>query len=584
MSIDGISRRRIAATASTTARPTIAGTRHMVSAGHYLAATAAFEILEAGGNAFDAGVAGGLVLGVVQSELVNIAGVAPIIAFEAGTGKVRTISGLGCWPKAISPTLFEKEHGSTIPHGLLRTVVPAAPDAWILALQKFGTMTFGEVAQAAIRLARDGFVMYPLMSELIATFEEEYSRWPSSSAIYLPNGKPPAVGDIFIQSDLSRTLQYMVDQEKAKAGEGRAAGLNAARAAFYEGDIARTIVAYHEANGGLLRMDDMRDFRSEIENSEHVTFGDLQVHGCGPWCQGPALLQMLQILQAAGIRTHAHNSADYIHLITETIKLAFADRHAFYGDPRFVDIPLQKLLSEAYAGERSRLIRMDTAWPGLPPAGGGYYDEAVYGGAQAPDTLRPSLDTSYIAVVDRWGNVFSATPSDVSYDTPVIPGTGLSVSSRGAQSWSDPRHPSSVAPGKRPRLTPNPALAIGANGSVMPFGTPGGDVQQQAMLQVLLNRAVFNMTLQEAVEAPRFASYSFPDSFEPHDYHPGRLNIEQAIGETIGQDLAHRGHDVNWWPNNTWRAGSVCMIEADASRGVMFAGADPRRPCYALGW
>jgi gamma-glutamyltranspeptidase/glutathione hydrolase len=584
VSIDSISRRRIVATGSATARPTIAGTRHVVAAGHYLAAHAAFNILEAGGNAFDAGVAGGLVLGVVQSELVNIAGVAPIIFFDAKSKTVQTISGLGRWPKAITSTFFMDKHAGAIPHGLLRTVVPAAPDAWILALRKFGTMSFGEVASAAIRLARDGFVMYPLMSELISQFAEEYSRWPSSAAIYLPGGKPPAVGDIFVQADLARTLQYMADEEKAQAKHGREAGLEAARGAFYEGDIARAIVGFHEANGGLLRMEDMKTYRSEVGPSVKVAFGGMDVHACGPWCQGPALTQALQILQAAGIESRTHNSADYIHIVTEAIKLAFADRHAYFGDPDFIDVPLQTLLSPAYASERSRLIRMERASPGLPSSGGGYFDAAVYSAVRRPDQPGPSLDTSYIAVVDRWGNAFSATPSDVSYDNPVIPGTGLSPSSRGAQSWADPRHPSSVAPGKRPRLTPNPALAVGSDGRLMPFGTPGGDVQIQAMLQVLLNRLVFKMTLQEAVEAPRFATYSFPDSFEPHDYYPGRLNLETAIGESVAADLRERGHDITWWPDRTWRAGSVCIVDAFRSEGTLFAAADPRRPCYALGW
>ncbi|MBI1200637.1 MAG: gamma-glutamyltransferase family protein [Phenylobacterium sp.] len=582
MSIDAISRQKRKATGAETGRPVIAGVNHMVSAGHYLAATAAFEILEAGGNAIDAGVAGGIALAVVQSELVNFAGVAPIIVRMGATGETKSIAGLGWWPRAMTPSYFMDNHGGEIPHGLARTVVPAAPDAWITALARFGTMSFGEVARAAIRLARDGFVMYPLMAELIATFEEEYSRWPSSSAVYLPNGRPPQVGEKFVQADLARTMQYMVDEEATRASEGREAGLMAARDAFYRGDIARTIDTFHRENGGFLTLDDMAGYSSEVEDTLSVDFGGVKVHGCGAWCQGPSMLQIFSMLEASGIADLPHNSPEYVHRFTEIIKLAFADRHAYVGDPRFVDVPVERLLSKAHAEARLRRIDPDRSILGLP-VDGGYADPAVPVDPRIrTEATPPSLDTSYIAVVDRWGNSFSATPSDVTYDTPIIPGTGVAPSSRGSQSWADPRHPSSVAPGKRPRLTPSPALAVGADGRLVPFGTPGGDVQAQAMAQVLTNLLVFRMSPQRAVEAPRFASYSFPDSFEPHDFYPNRLHLETGVGEAVGEALTARGHDVNWWPDLTWRAGSVCLV--DYAQGLYAGAADPRRPCYALGW
>jgi gamma-glutamyltranspeptidase/glutathione hydrolase len=582
MSIDAISRQKRKPTGASAGRPDIAGVNHMVSAGHYLAATAAFEILEAGGNATDAGVAGGIALGVVQSELVNFAGVAPIIVHDRATGQTKSIAGLGWWPRKMTPSYFQDNHGGEIPHGLLRTVVPAAPDAWITALQHFGTMNFGQVAGAAIRLARDGFVMYPLMADLLDTFEEEHARWPSSAAVYLPNGRPPRVGEKFVQADLAKTLQYMVDEEAIRASQGRQAGLVAARDAFYRGDIARTIARFHSENGGLLTLDDLAGYSSEVENTLSVDFHGVKVHGCGAWCQGPAMLQIFGMLEASGIPSLGHNSADYVHNFIEIIKLAFADRHSYIGDPRFVDVPVQRLLSRAHAEHRLNRIDPGRASPGLPVEGG-YIDPRLPAMPEVrTDPTPPSLDTSYIAVVDRWGNGFSATPSDVSYDTPVIPGTGLSPSSRGSQSWADPNHPSSVAPGKRPRLTPSPALAIGANGRMIPFGTPGGDVQAQAMSQVLMNLIAFEMSPQQAVEAPRFASYSFPDSFEPHDYYPNRLHLEAGVGEDVGRQLSLREHDVNWWPDLTWRAGSVCLV--DSTGGLHAAGADPRRPCYAVGW
>jgi gamma-glutamyltranspeptidase / glutathione hydrolase len=582
MSIDAISRQKVKAVGAETGRPTIAGVNHMVSAGHYLAATAAFEVLEAGGNAIDAGVAGGIALGVVQSEFVNVAGVAPIIVRNGATGETKSIAGLGWWPRAITPTYFNDHHGGEIPHGLARTVVPAAPDAWITALSRFGTMGFGEVAGAAIRFARDGFVMYPLMADLIGTLADEYARWPSSAAIYLPGGRPPRVGERFVQADLARTLQYMADQEAASAHKGREEGLMAARDAFYRGDIAQTIARFHAENGGLLTLDDLAGYASAVEDTLSVDFHGVKVHGCGAWCQGPAMLQLFHMLDASGIARLEHNSPEYVHRFVEIIKLAFADRHAWIGDPRFVDVPVERLLSRDHAEHRLKAIDPRRAFPGLP-VDGGYADPRIPPvHAVRAEATPASLDTSYICVVDRWGNSFSATPSDVSYDTPVIPGTGLAPSSRGSQSWTDPHHPSSVAPGKRPRLTPSPALAVGPDGRLIPFGTPGGDVQAQAMAQVLANLLMFGMSPQRAVEAPRFASYSFPDSFEPHGYYPNRLNLEQGIGAGAGDRLAALGHDVNWWPDTTWRAGSVCMV--DYAAGIYAGAADPRRPCYAVGW
>jgi gamma-glutamyltranspeptidase/glutathione hydrolase len=566
-------------------RPMLMGTRHMAVAGHYGAAHAAFAVLEAGGNAVDAGVAAGIALGVLQSDLVNVAGVAPMMIYRARTREVLTISGLGTWPRAVTTDFFVKHFHGAIPHGVLRTVVPAAPDAWITALEHFGTMTFGECAVAAIRFAAEGFPMYPLMSQMIELHVEDYRRWPSSAAIYLPHGKPPRPGERFVQRDLAGTLQYMADEEKAASTKGRAAGLQAARDAFYRGDIAQAIVAYHRQNDGLLTVEDMASFRVAIEPPVRTRFGALDVCACGAWCQGPALLEMLNILAGIDLAAMGHNSVDYAHAVIEAIKLAFADRERYLGDPRFVDVPIDMLLSSDYAAARRALLRPDRAWHGLPPAG-------EIGGRQARAAPTPTVerapagghDTSHISVIDREGNVFAATPSDPSYDTPVIPGTGLCPSSRGSQSWADRAHPSCVAPGKRPRLTPMVALAFLPDGSPMPIGTPGGDVQAQAILQVLLNIAVFGMSPQQAVEAPRLASYSFPDSFEPHAYSPGLLYVENRVPQNVRAGLMTRGHEVVEWPDFAWRAGAVCVQRVDSANGVICAGADPRRPCYAVGW
>ena len=563
-------------------RPTIAVTRHAISAGHYLAATAGFDILQAGGNAIDAGCAAGIALGVLQSDLVDVAGVAPIMIYLADKEEVVTIAGLGSWPKALDPELFMRQHSGKIPKGVLRTVVPAAPDAWITALRRYGTMSFGEVAAAAIRLAQDGFPMYPLMAASLKRHEADHRAWPSTAAIFLPNGKPPEMGEVFRQTDLAASIQYMADEERASASRGREAGLEAARDAFYRGDIARKIVAFMREEGGLLSAEDLAEYHSPVGPAERRRFGDLEVFTCGAWCQGPVLLQTLALLEGIDLASLEQNSPDYIHQLAEALKLAFADREAYYGDPAKVEVPLATLISSEYAAERRKLIRPDRGWTEMPPPG-----DLGRAGARFRASIgdpNPEPDTSYVCVADRHGNLFSATPSDGSYGSPVVPGTGLIPSNRGSQSRPDPRHPAGVAPGKRPRLTPNPALAIKGRDQFLPFGTPGGDVQTQAMLQVLLNVFVYGHDVQSAIEAPRFATYSFPSSFAPFDYYPGRLALEARIPEDVIGDLARRGHEIQRWPDWIWTAGSVCAILADRRRGVLEAGADPRRAAYAIGW
>jgi gamma-glutamyltranspeptidase / glutathione hydrolase len=569
-------------TVSSPHRPTIAVTQHAISAGHYLAATAGFDILQAGGNAIDAGCAAGIALGVLQSDLVDVAGVAPIMIYLADKQEVVTIAGLGPWPKALDPELFQREHAGKIPKGVLRTVVPAAPDAWITALRRYGTMSFGEVAAAAIRFARNGFPMYPLMAESLMRHEGDHRSWPSTAAIFLPNGQVPEVGEVFRQADLAASLQYMADEERAAAPRGREAGLEAARDAFYRGDIAREIVAFMKQEGGLLSAEDLAEYRSPIGPPERRRFGDLEVFTCGAWCQGPVLLQTLALLEGTDLSSLGQNSADYIHQVTEALKLAFADREAYYGDPVMVEVPLATLISSEYAGERRKLIRPDRAASEMPPPGDlGRPGARFRASLGDPD---PEPDTSYVCVADRFGNLFSATPSDGSYGSPVVPGTGLIPSNRGSQSRPDPSHPAGVGPGKRPRLTPNPALAIKGRDQFLPFGTPGGDVQTQAMLQVLLNLFVFGQGVQSAIESPRFATYSFPSSFAPFEYYPGRLAVEGRIAEPVTAELARRGHQIQRWPDWIWTAGAVCAILADRRRGVLEAGADPRRAAYAIGW
>jgi gamma-glutamyltranspeptidase/glutathione hydrolase len=573
-------------------RHVLLGNRHMVSSGHFAASHAAFLVLEAGGNAVDAGVAAGIALGVLQSDLVNVAGVAPIMLHMAGQREVVTIDGLGVWPQAASLDYFRAKHHGQIPEGLLRTVVPAAPASWLAALARYGTMSFGEVAQAAVALARDGFPMHPPMADYIGRYAKQFARWPQNAAIYLPNGRPPAAGELFVQRDLGATLQYMADEEKAAKTRGREAGIQAARDAFYKGDIARKIAAYHRDHGGWMTEADLAGYEVSVEPAVRVRYHGVDVYTCGPWCQGPSLAETLKILDGIDLRVLGHNSAAYIHTLTEALKLAFADREAYFGDPRFVDVPLDTLLSDRYAAERRAQIDPARAAPGMPAPGRAWPDRAppelvLAAAAQASRSAaapRTAHDTSYVAVIDRHGNAFSATPSDSASDMEVVPGTGLAPSSRGSQSYTIPGHPSAVAPGKRPRLTPNPAMAFFGERAAMPFGTPGGDVQTQSMLQVLLNVAVFGMDLQAAVHAPRFATYSFPNSFEPHDYLPGRLTVEGRIPSKTADALAALGHDVQPWPDWAWHAGAVCAVVLDRKTGVLTAGADPRRSAYAVGW
>jgi len=574
-------------------RPAIHANNYAISSGHALASQAGVDILEAGGNAVDAGVAAGLSLGVLHSDLVNVAGVAPIILRMAADGKVVTIDGLGTWPAAASAEFFQREFGGAMPEGILRTVVPGAPAAWITALRDYGTMSFGDVAGAAIRYARDGFETFELLAEVIASNADAYARDPETAKIYLPGGRPPPVGSKFVQADLGRSLQYMVDQEAAYGGD-RKAGLSAAYDAFYRGDIAKAIADYHRAQGGFLTMDDMDAFDVRHETPLSARFADHDFYCCGAWCQGISLAQALAMLDADQLRTMEPNSADYIHHLTEVYKLVFADREAYVADPAFVDVPVDGLLDQGYLAQRLALINPDHAFPDMPPPGDPRTANALIAGADAT-ALHPTtdhaggrsagdLDTSHVGVIDKAGNMFAATPSDTSSDTVVIPGTGLCPSSRGSQSRGLPGHINAVAPGKRPRLTPNPALAVKDGRPFMTLGTPGGDVQIQAMTQVVANILCHGMDVQTAIEAPRFATYSFPSSFAPYAHYPGLLMLEARVDDRIDPALAAKGHKVDRWADATWKAGGVCAVLCDDDvTPRLQAGADPRRANTAMG-
>jgi gamma-glutamyltranspeptidase/glutathione hydrolase len=574
-------------------RPTLYGTRHAISAGHYLATAAGFSILEAGGNAIDAGCAAGIALSVLNPHDVKFAGVAPIM-IRTHEGKLVTIAGLGHWPHKFPADLFMREHEGKMPLGILRTVVPAAPDAWITALRDFGTMSFGDVAAAAIRIAKEGFGVWEHMLSFIVAEEQDLRKLPANAAIFLPEGKVPKLDDRFVQADLAATIQYMVDEETAAKGGGRNAGLQAAHDAFYRGDIAQRIVKYHRENGGYLDYEDMATYRSKYEPAVSIRWRDTQVFTCGPWCQGPVVAHALRMLEHVGLDGLQHNSPAYIHLVVEVLKAAFADREYRYGDPDFVDVGMEQLLSDERVAARVSAISRERAMPDMPPPLGDephrldWLEDYLKTVPRATETVAATSqahrggDTTYLCAIDRWGNAISATPSDGNWACPIVPGTGLMISTRGVQSRPDPRHPSGVAPGKRPRLTPNPAMALKDDGSVFVFGTPEGDMQTQAMLQVFLNVFHFGMDIQPAVEAPRFATFSFPNSFQPPEHLPGQVNAEDRIPESTLAELAKLGHKVVRWPAYTRKASAVEAILLDRQSGFLRAGADPRQPAYAI--
>ena len=575
-----------------TTRPPLLARRQMAVSGHSLATHAAMRLLDHGGNAVDAGLAGMLCLAVVQPDMVSFAGVAPMIIHAAKDNATKTVTGLGTWPKTASTEYFLEHHAGQLPEGILRTVVPAAPDACIRALEAFGSMRFADIAADALDLAENGFPVHRFLENGIRESEKGYRQWPENASIFLPGGSVPKTGETFFQKDLADTIRAMAEAETAALARGgsREDGLHAARDVFYTGSVGRAITDFHAANGGLLTQEDMAAFACDVEDPLALRFGEYTVLTHGAWCQGPVLPMILNILGDTDLAALGHNTTDYIHTLAEAMKLAFADRERLFGDPKFVDVPLAGLLSPEYGARQRARIKKQTAWETMPPSGNPFAAEGrdappsfnPASGPDAPAFAEHALDTSYICTVDRWGNFFSATPSDMSFNTRVIPGTGLAVSSRGSQSWIKPGHPSRVEPGKRPRLTPTGCLILRNGTPWMILGTPGGDVQCQTNLQVLLNVIVFGMNPQEAVEAPRFAVFNYPGSFYPHTYNKGVLRLESRIGDAVAADLAARGHTVKHWPGWAWKSGGACLIMHCGDH--LAGGSDPRRECHGSGW
>jgi len=559
----------------------------MVVAGHYLAASAGFRILEQGGNAIDAGVAAGIAVNVTMPHFTSFAGVAPIIIYLAERDEVVTISGVGRWPKAATLEYMLDKYGE-IPVGVARSCVPGACDAWLSALEFYGTMTFEQAVQPCLELAEGGFPVSETFAARIRDHEAYLSSNPGSRVLFLPDGKPLEAGQHFVQKDLAGVFRGMIEAERAVAGSGREAGVRAARDFFYKGEVAEKMTRFAQEQGGLITMEDFADFSVKVEKPETGTYKEYTFYTCGPWSQGPSLIELMNLVEGYELRSKGQNSAQYIHILLEAVKLAFSDRDAYFGDPDFVKVPMEGLLSKEYAAERRKALNVSEAWPGLPPPGNPWPFQGVERpaarGIDIPGLNAPmASDTASTCAVDRWGNAFAATFSDSFTFTPIVPGLGMIISSRGGQSWLDPELPNCMGPWKRPRITPNPAIVFKDNKLFMPFATPGTDAQVQAMAQMFLNMVEFGLSPQQAVEEPRFNSFSFPGSYWPHAYRPGLVQLEDRIDRTVADELARMGHKVEWCADWTWEAGGLCGILVDQTWGTLVSGADLRKECYAIG-
>jgi len=554
-----------------TFRPTLYGSQHMAVSGHPLATMAAMRLLEAGGNAVDAGVAGGFALNVVQCDMANLGGVAPILLYDSTTGVVTSIAGVGRWPRAATLEKLRAAGRGRIPADFRRWVVPAAVDAWCAALARYGTLPLAEVLQPAIELAARGFPSNYFIRHNLHAAEAHLKQWDDSREIFFPQDRVPENGERIIQRALAESLRRLIDAERRRGGT-HAEGIGAARDLFYRGDIGRCIGDFATAIGAFIRYEDLAAFAVREEPPVCVQYRGRRLYTGGPWSQAPALVQALQILEGFDL---AHVSpVEAAHLMVEAVKLAMGDRNAYYGDPDFVDVPLARLISTAHATARRSAIDPMRAHSGgetgpIDPQAG---NEVV------------AHDTTYICVVDKQGNAFSASPSDSTVlISPLIPGLGFGVSDRGLQASLNPADPNAVAPGKRPRLTPAPALIVDDE-VTMPFGSPGGDVQVQAMLQFLVHALDRNLELQAAVEAPRWASFAFPATEDPHPAWAGLLRVEARMDPEIIEGLRRRGHDVEPWPDLAAQAGAICAVRRDCGSGVLAGAADPRRMSYGIGW
>ena len=592
-----------------TFRPVVRGKRGVVAGGQPLSVEAGLRILQRGGNAVDAGVATILAASVIEFSHFSFGGEVPILIKLKGQ-KVVVIEGMGQAPMKATREFFvnrgssdntgatgqttmpgAKKPGMIPSTGPLSATVPAVLDACVTALDQFGTKTLAEVMEPAIQLA-EGFPIDELRVQYIRTRAPIFSQWEDARRVFLPGGEIPKVGDIFVQADLARTLREIVRAERlASKGmrNNRHAGLMAARDYFYRGPIARRIGDYMQANGGLIAAGDFARFAAKVGQPVETDYRGYQVYKAGFWTQGPAMVETLNILEGFDLKKMGHNSPAYIHTLAEALKLGLADRDRYYADPNFVKIPMAELLSKDYAALRRPLIDERRAslaqQPGDPMNMKAILASAVQtiGRASALPEIERANDTTCVNVIDRDGNLFSATPSGAWLPAVVAGDTGVLMGQRLQSSLTDPNSPNVVAPGKRPRITLTPTLVLKGGQPFMVLSTPGGDNQDQALLQVLLNIIEFGMNPQEAVEAPRFDTQHYVSSFDDHEFLPGSLNVESRVNLKTIQALSDKGHKVR--VQGEWGTLSApTVVIYDTKNGVASAGADPRRSRYAVAW
>lgn len=584
-------------------RPPVAGRNAAVSAGHPLTTAAAFEILLKGGNAFDAGVAAMLVGGVVEQDLYGLGGEALVLVYPRRERKVTSIAGQGWAPKGATIDWYLERGKSLDGEGLDPAVVPGALHAALTVLDRWGTLSFEQVSVRAIEYARDGFPLRPRTASAIVRTEKFIRAWPDNAKFWLkPDGSFHAAGDTMTMPTLARTLTRMVEAERKARRRGRSAGIAAARDLFYKGAIAKEMTTFLQRHGAPFELADFADYYARVEEPTSTTYRGYTVYKQSFNSQGPSLLQTLNILEQFDLKAMGHNSADYLHTLIEAMKLTYADRDTYYADPEFVKVPAKGLLSKDYAKVRAAQIDKARASKDLVAGDPLAFDPDVrawtywVAGRDAatpkpPDSNAPDLslkDTTHIAIVDRDGNVFDVTPSGGWVDGAVILGeTGIGLSTRGEQFWLDKTRAAQLRPRSRPRYTLTPSIVLKDGEPFMAIGTPGGDNQEQTILQVFLNVVEFwddwYPNLHAATEQPRVQTQHFVASFWPHPAGLNKMSAEEGIPQTVLDELKARGHDLGVVrPFSISGCGTVVVV--DPKNGHRIAGADPRRDCYAIAY
>ncbi|HEX4521076.1 MAG TPA: gamma-glutamyltransferase family protein [Gaiellaceae bacterium] len=568
-----------------TTRPELQGTFGMVSTSHWLASSAGMAVLELGGNAFDAAAAAGFVMQVVKPHVNGPGSEVPILLYAAGEDRLRVINGQGPAPSSASIDAFHELGLDYVPAtGLLSACVPGAFDAWMLLLRDYGRLSLGQVLSYAIEYAGGGYPVTPGITADVLKAEGRFREsWPTSAALYLAGGIPQP-GTLFRNPDLAATYARIVRDAEAAGGD-RESQIESARNSFYRGFVAEAIDSFISSFGGadlpvdrhrgFLTADDMARYEARWEEPVAADYHGYTVFKNGPSTQGPVFLQQLMLLAGYDLEAMGHNSVEYIHTIVECAKLAFADREAWYGDTAFVDVPMADLLSADYADDRRKLVG--------ETASGEYRPGTVNGRPPYVGPINtPGRSTAHIAIVDREGNMVSASPSGgLMQFSPTIPGVGFSLSERGQAFYLEPEHPNALVGGKRPRTTLSCSIAFREGVPYMAFGTPGGDRQDQWNLAFFLAHIHFGMNLQEAIDTPLFHSIHHPRSFHPHDGYPRELLVEANMPLAARQGLRKRGHVLVLV--DEWTLGWMSAVTRQPD-GSMRAGASPREMnAYAVG-